>query len=99
MFIIIWEYQAKTERLAEFEKIYGADGAWFELFKIDREYLGTEFLRAAATPHCYITIDRWSSETAYENFIQSHDTEYKTLDARCAGLTTSETLIGKWETL
>ncbi len=33
MYVIIWEFRAKTGREADFERVYGPDGEWTELFK------------------------------------------------------------------
>ena len=99
MYVIIWEYQVKADRSAEFEKIYGENGAWVELFKNSCGYLGTELLRHSSQLLCYITIDRWASVVDYEAFLSDWRKEYDKLDAQCEGLTEQETLVGKWETI
>jgi heme-degrading monooxygenase HmoA len=58
MYIIIWEYQVKPDKQAEFEKIYAANGTWAELFKKGTGYLGTELIRSTELPEQYVTIDR-----------------------------------------
>ena len=97
MYVILWEYRAKADCVAEFEKIYGATGAWIELFQHGRGYLGTELLRSP-TDH-YLTIDRWESKQAYELFLSDWQRDYEALDARCERLIEQETLLGKWETV
>ena len=97
MYVIIWEYQVKADRLAEFESIYAANGAWAELFGKNAGYLGTELLRNKENPATYLTIDRWTSEEAFEHFKRDWGTEYQTLDAEYNGLTMNETLLGKFE--
>lgn len=89
----------QQERLAAFEKIYGSQGAWAELFRKEKGYLGTELLRDSTHPQRYITIDRWTSPEAYESFLSQWKSEYARLDARCEGLTAQETLLGKWESI
>ena len=44
MYVIVWEYQVKTEHLENFEKIYGEGGAWTDLFQRGTGYLGTDWL-------------------------------------------------------
>ena len=99
MVIIIWEYQVKAERTAEFENIYSINGAWTELFRKAMGYRGTELLRDPNHSQRYITIDRWASSQDYESFLLQWKTEYAMLDMQCAGLTEKESLLGKWESL
>ena len=99
MYVIIWEYQVKAERVGEFEKIYSATGEWAKLFRKSMGYLGTELLAHAREAQQYITIDRWSSPQDYESFLSEWKNEYQLLDAQCEGLTERETLIGRWESI
>jgi heme-degrading monooxygenase HmoA len=99
MYIIIWEYQVRANRVAEFEKIYSRNGAWIELFKKAKGFLQTELLHSTAHSHRYITIDRWTSSGDYESFLSQWKSEYARLDAQCEGLTEQETLLGKWESI
>jgi heme-degrading monooxygenase HmoA len=99
MYVIIWKYQVKAERVGEFEKIYSATGEWSKLFRKSRGYLGTELLSEGREPPHYITIDRWSSLQEYESFLSEWKSEYQLLDAQCDGLTERETLLGKWESI
>jgi len=97
MYVIIWEYRVRPEHIAEFEKIYGENGAWAELFLTGIGYLGTELLRDPGDLQHYLTIDRWASKNNYEGFLSDRKKEYEKLDAQCEGLTEQETLLGKWE--
>jgi heme-degrading monooxygenase HmoA len=99
MYLIVWEYQVKEEYLEDFETIYGANGAWEELFQKQSGYAGTELLRDQQNPQRYITIDRWISSHAYDNFLVRWQNEYETLDAECNKLTESESLLGELETI
>ena len=99
MYVIIWEYQVKADRVVEFERIYASNGAWAELFRKEQGYLGTELLRDSTHPHRYLTIDRWTSSEDYESFRSQWKSEYATLDAQCEGLTIQETLLGMWESI
>jgi hypothetical protein len=97
--IIIWEYRVIPERKTEFENIYSPDGAWAELFRKGTGFLGSDFLHDPANPQRYLTIDRWMSKIEYESFLARWKTEYEALDARCEGLTESEFLLGKWDSI
>ena len=94
MYVIIWEFQVKEGHEAEFEEIYGAEGAWIQLFKRSEGYLGTELLRDMAQSRRYMTLDRWRSRAAYEAFQKQWAEAYKELDGRCEGLTEQEVIIG-----
>jgi heme-degrading monooxygenase HmoA len=99
MYVTIWEYQVKPDRVAEFEDIYTAGGMWAQLFQKNPGYLGTELLRDSHYPQRFITIDRWDSSKHYESFLSQWGKEYEALDAQCEGLTEKESLLGKWESL
>ena len=99
MYVIIWEYQIKAERAAEFERIYGEAGAWVELFKKGRGYLGTELLRDSDHFDRYMTIDRWASLADYKSFLLHWKNQYETLDSYCKDLIERETLSGQWESI
>lgn len=97
MYIIIWEYRVKPERVAEFEEVYAANGAWAQLFKKEAGYLATELLNDPNEAYRYITIDRWKSSQDYEAFLLQWEAEYAALDTQCEHLTEQESLLGKWE--
>ena len=99
MVVIIWEYQVKAERAAEFERIYSSDGAWAELFRKAEGYLSTELLRDPNRPHRYLTMDRWASPQDYDSFLLRFKTEYARLDVRSEHLTETEAFLGRWEAM
>ena len=99
MYIVIWEYRVKKGKQAEFEKIYSSNGAWAKLFKKDDGYLGTTFIRDTNDSQRYLTIDRWVSKEAYENFLRQREQEYRALDANCEDLTEQESRIGNWNSV
>jgi len=99
MYVIIWEYQVKADCIAEFEKIYGENGAWVKLFKKGSGYLGTELFQGSSHLHHYVTLDRWALVTDYETFLSRWKKEYEKLDAQCKHLMEQETLLGKWESI
>lgn len=96
MHVTIWMFHVRAEREAEFVKSYGPDGEWAALFRRDAGYIGSELLRDEATPLRYVTIDRWSTATAYETFLSRFATEYDSLDRRCDELTEQEMKVGDY---
>ena len=96
-FTIVWRFTIDPESKVRFESIYGPNGAWAVLFARSAGYRGTELLRNTSEPNSYLTIDRWESEAAFEEFRQQFAAQYEALDRECEGLTQSETKIGIFE--
>jgi len=90
----IWVFRADPEHVEVFRQYYGEGGAWTQLFRRARGYLGTQLLRDEKDPLRFVTIDRWSTVEDYEAFRASYASEYAALDCLCEDLTTEETLIG-----
>lgn len=99
MYVIIWEFHVKRGQERAFEQVYGADGAWAQLFRQGDGYLSTELLRDTRDAQRYLTLDRWHSPEAYERFRAHQRTAYAALDEHCASLTEHETLLGTFFTL
>jgi hypothetical protein len=60
MIAIMWQFDVKAGREAEFEQLYGADGAWTAMNRHTRSYLGSSFLNDQAQTSRYIVIEYWS---------------------------------------
>lgn len=97
MFLIIWSFRCATGRQAEFERAYGPAGYWGKLFAKSPEYLGTELVQRTTGADEYLTIDRWRSSAAYQQFRIQHATAYQALDTECERLTADEMHIGDFE--
>ena len=50
MFVILRAFEVKSGNEAAFEKEYGPDGAWAELFRRDSAHRGTRLARDTARP-------------------------------------------------
>jgi heme-degrading monooxygenase HmoA len=96
MFVVVWQFEVAEEKIAAFEAAYGPEGAWAQLFRSSKNYLGTELLRDAYVPGRYLTIDRWSSEDDFRAFRKEHDSKYEVLDRACDALTSRESRIGAY---
>ena len=94
MFTTIWEYDVPEARLADFEATYGADGGWARLFRQAPGFRETVLLRSVSSPATYVTLDRWTSRAAYEEFRIVHAAAYAALDEATAGLTLAERHLG-----
>ncbi len=96
-YLALWEFQAKPDRIADFEQIYGSNGPWVQLFRQSPDYLGTELVRDLDHPGRYLTLDRWTSREALHKFKQDHQAAYSAQDQRCESLTDNEVLRGDFE--
>jgi len=96
--VVLWQFQVREEHCAEFERLYGAEGAWAKLFRQDPAYVRTELFRHAERPGVYLSMDRWYSRAAYARFRADHAAAYQALDDLGEQLTESEALVGMLET-
>ena len=99
MHAIIWEFRAQRGREDEFERVYGPQGDWANFFRGGEGYLGTELERDIETLGRYVTIDRWASAAAYEDFRSRNLREHEAFDRRCESLTEQELYIGSFLTM
>ncbi|MGH9832440.1 MAG: antibiotic biosynthesis monooxygenase family protein [Blastocatellia bacterium] len=99
MFIILWQYRVRSELASDFERLYGPDGVWAQLFRLGEGYLGTELLRDRNDASRYLTVDRWVSRESYEAFRTARSDEYLAIDRETERLTLDEQLIGSFELL
>jgi len=69
LFVTLWEFEVKSGSEELFEAAYGPEGAWVNLFRRDKRYLGTRLLRDVGAARVYVTIT-WKSRAAYEEFLE-----------------------------
>jgi heme-degrading monooxygenase HmoA len=94
MYRIVWQYQVRPERLAEFEQVYGPGGDWVQFFRSSPDFIGTELYRSTADPMQFVTVDVWRSRPAYENFRKTYSERYAKLDAWCEQFNAHERTLG-----
>jgi heme-degrading monooxygenase HmoA len=97
-YVYIWRFRVRSGADADFEAAYGPDGEWVRLFRQADGYLGTDLLRDRTDPRAYLTIDRWTTRHAWEEFRNARAEEWDALDRRCQALTEVEEEIGEFET-
>jgi heme-degrading monooxygenase HmoA len=90
MIIRVWEYDVPESAAAEFERVYGADGAWAELFSSSEGFQGTELFASVSNPGRYLTVDRFRDGASWRRFQSEHREGYLALDAASEGLTVAE---------
>ena len=66
MIAVVWQFDVKKGREADFERFYGADGEWTSVNRHSRSYLGTSFLRDQNREARYLVVEYWSEMLVYE---------------------------------
>ncbi len=97
MFVILWEFRVKRDKLYEFRRAYGPDGDWARLFKRATGFVRTDLLRDRDDRARFVTIDTWQSRRDYDAFRAAFDEDYLRTDARTEAFTDSEERIGIFE--
>jgi heme-degrading monooxygenase HmoA len=95
--VIVWRFRPRASREADFERVYGPQGAWAKLFAHAPGYLSTELL--CSEDGDYLAIDRWESSAAFEAFMAQSGADYAALDRDCASLTAEEIPLGSFVSL
>lgn len=94
MFVIVWQFRVRPERLSEFLSANSPGGDWEGLFRRGDGFLSAELLRDERDETRFLTIDRWTSREARDRFRLRFGAEYDDLDRRCEDLTLEETHVG-----
>jgi len=90
MFVVLWEFDVKSECEEQFIAACSPTGEWARFFATDAKYRETRLLRNITEPLRFVTMDVWESREDYEHFLRSSGDAYQALDARFAGFTTRE---------
>jgi len=96
-YVCIWEYVVEASHVEAFERTYGPEGEWVQLFRRADGYLRTELHRDRSRPTRFVSIDYWRTRDAWNTFRASFASEFEELDARCERLTLSERELGTFE--
>lgn len=96
-FQTIWEYHVREEHLMQFKEVYGAEGAWVQLFSELPGYLKTELIQDCDHQNRFITIDYWESRDDFINMRDKLGREYRDLDIRSEEYMESESHLGYFE--
>ena len=99
MFLILWEFEVKSGEEARFEKVYGPQGPWVQLFQGDPHFRQTQLLKDPSRSRIYFTLDFWGSENDYNHFKQTNHDAYAALDKTTGELTTRERNLGCFQQL
>jgi heme-degrading monooxygenase HmoA len=94
MFLILWEFEVKLGEEARFEKSYGPEGPWVQLFRSDPHFRQTQLLKDPSRSRIYFTLDFWDSENDYAHFMKFNQDAYASLDLATENLTIRERNLG-----
>ena len=79
---VIWELKVKFKEREKFEKFYDPKGEWVRFFSKSLEYQGTDILESGEGDGIFLVIDEWSSEEAYNEFVNFHKLAYDLLEEK-----------------
>lgn len=96
-FTTIWEFHINPKARSQFERIYGPEGDWAQLFRRSSDYRGTTLLHDTNEPERYLTLDHWTSRESLHQFKREHHADYAALDKECERLTEKESFIGDFD--
>jgi len=99
MIYVLWQFRARPEKIEQFERDYGPEGVWAQLFRRSPQYDRSVLLRDPAEPASYIVIDIWQDEASYQAFKEEFHEEYQRIDRECEALTLEETPLGIFDTV
>jgi len=97
MFIVVWEYAVKPDRIEDFESFYRPDGPWTRLFHKYPGFVSTTLMKDLRNPRRYVVADRWTSEKLYDAFKQAAADAYDELSARGNRLIDKEAELGRFD--
>jgi hypothetical protein len=96
---VVFQFEVKPGRTAEFEQFHGSDGEWTTLSRQSRSFIGSSFLREfTATPR-YLLIEYWSEMVVYERHLKDFAAEVGHLEQDRADMVLSTTSLGIYSAL
>lgn len=93
----IWRFRPPAGSEQAFAKAYAPQGPWAKLFETHPGFQSTELLRPALGEGWWLTIDRWNSRAAFDDFQQNEGDAYRALDAALEGIAGEELFVGDFE--
>ena len=99
MVAVVWQFDVKDGREAEFEALYGTNGEWATANRQTRSYLGSSFLRNQNETSRYILIEYWSEMLVYEQHRVYRSDALASLESRRDALINSVEPLGVFTAL
>lgn len=86
MIAVVWRFEVRPGAGEEFEQMYGSDGAWTDLSRRSRSFLGSSFLRDLGSDTRYLLVEYWGEMMVYEKHLASFQKQLDALEQRRAEL-------------
>lgn len=99
MIAVVFQFEVKPGRDAEFEQLHGADGEWTALSRQSRSFIGSSFLREFSASPRYLLVEYWSEMVVYERHLKDFAAEVERLERDRADLVTSTSSLGIYNAL
>jgi hypothetical protein len=96
-FAYVWEYLVRSDKIDEFESMYGPTGDWALLFSRAAGYFRTDLLRDVSNPLRFVTIDFWTSKAERDRFRKEVASAFELLDRKGEALTEAERFVGDFD--
>lgn len=93
-YVYIWEFEINEACREQFLHSYGPDGEWVALFRQAPGYVGTTLMSDTEHPLRFLTLDRWRSREAQQEFAADYRDEYACIDSQCEAFTVREACVG-----
>lgn len=97
MFIVLNEFHVKEEHIPAFETEFGSAGTRSETLQKGEGFMSTELMKDGANKRRFITIDRWISKDAYEDFQIEFENESAEVAKLGENMLEKQQLIGAFE--
>ena len=99
MVAVVWQFDIQPGKSEDFERLYGADGAWTALSRRSRSFLGSSFLRDITLDTRYMLVEYWSEMLVYEKHFADFSDEVRELEEQRAALVARMDTIGLFNAL
>ncbi len=99
MVAVVWQIDVRPEATTEFERLYGADGAWTKLSRRSRSFLGSSFLRDIGSSNRYLLVEYWGEMVVYEKHLADFSDQLKSLEDQRAQVVEKMETVGVFTAL
>ena len=99
MIAVVFQFEVKPGRQAEFEQLHGADGEWTALSRQSRSFIGSSFLREFSTAPRYLLVEYWSEMVVYERHLKHFEAHVQRLDRDRADMVLTTVPLGIYNAL
>ena len=99
MVAVVWQFDVRSGAAEEFEDLYGSDGAWTQLSRRSRSFLGSSFLRDIGSETRYLLVEYWGEMVVYEKHLANFTTQLKALEEQRARLVERMETVGVFTAL